>query len=69
MADLIRIVVIDDNARSLELLSAALGRDGISVHTANDPEEPAQDHEHGPCTTLGIGASRPARVATPTGVS
>jgi len=39
MADLIRIVVIDDNARSLELLSAALGRDGISVHTANDPEE------------------------------
>ena len=38
MADLVQIVVIDDNVRSLELLSAALGREGISVHTANDPE-------------------------------
>lgn len=39
MVDLVQIVVIDDNTRSLELLSAALGRDGISVHTANVPEE------------------------------
>lgn len=39
MAALVNIVVIDDNERSLELLSAALGRDGICVHTANDPED------------------------------
>jgi DNA-binding NtrC family response regulator len=39
MADLVQIVVIDDNTRSLELLSVALGRDGICVHTANDPED------------------------------
>ncbi|MBN9614338.1 MAG: response regulator, partial [Acidobacteriales bacterium] len=38
MADFIQIVVIDDNVRSLELLSAALNRDGIHVHTANSPE-------------------------------
>jgi two-component system, NtrC family, response regulator HydG len=39
MADLVQIVLIDDNERSLELLSAALGRDGIRIHTANDPEK------------------------------
>jgi DNA-binding NtrC family response regulator len=39
MADLVQIVVIDDNERSLELLSAALSRDRICVHTANDPEQ------------------------------
>ncbi|WP_348268768.1 sigma-54 dependent transcriptional regulator [Edaphobacter paludis] len=38
MADLIQIVVIDDNVRSLELLSAALDRDGIQIHTASSPE-------------------------------
>jgi len=38
MTDLVQLVVIDDNARSLELLSAALGREGIRVHTAGDPE-------------------------------
>ncbi|MFI5073102.1 MAG: sigma-54-dependent transcriptional regulator [Terriglobales bacterium] len=38
MADSIQIVVIDDNVRSLELLSAALDRDGIHVHTASSPE-------------------------------
>jgi len=38
MADFIQIVVIDDNVRSLELLSAALDRDGIHVHTASSPE-------------------------------
>jgi two-component system, NtrC family, response regulator HydG len=38
MAELIQLVVIDDNARSLELLSAALSREGIRVHTASDPE-------------------------------
>jgi DNA-binding NtrC family response regulator len=38
MPELVQIVVIDDNARSLELLSAALSREGIRVHTANDPE-------------------------------
>jgi len=39
MADLVPTVVIDDNVRSLELLSGALSRDGISVHTANNPED------------------------------
>ena len=38
MADLVQIVVIDDNTRSLELLSAALGSDGICVHTASNPD-------------------------------
>jgi DNA-binding NtrC family response regulator len=38
MADLVQLVVIDDNTRSLELLSAALQREGIRVHSANDPE-------------------------------
>jgi len=38
MADFIQIVVIDDNVRSLELLSAALNRDGIHIHTASSPE-------------------------------
>ena len=38
MADFIQIVVIDDNVRSLELLSAALDRNGIHVHTASTPE-------------------------------
>jgi len=39
MADLVHIVVIDDNERSLELLAAALGRREICVHTANNPED------------------------------
>ena len=38
MTDLVQLVVIDDNAHSLELLSTALGREGICVHTASDPE-------------------------------
>ena len=38
MAELVQLVVIDDNARSLELLSTALSREGIRVHTASDPE-------------------------------
>lgn len=38
MAELVHLVVIDDNTRSLELLAAALSREGICVHTANDPE-------------------------------
>jgi DNA-binding NtrC family response regulator len=38
MADLVQLVVIDDNARSLELLSTALEREGIRVHTASNPE-------------------------------
>jgi DNA-binding NtrC family response regulator len=38
MADFIQIVVIDDNVRSLELLAAALDRDGIHVRTASSPE-------------------------------
>jgi DNA-binding NtrC family response regulator len=38
MAEPVHLVVIDDNVRSLELLSAALSREGICVHTANDPE-------------------------------
>src|SRR6185369_12000790 len=35
----IRIVIIDDNMSSLELLSTALEREGLSIHTANDPRE------------------------------
>ncbi|MEI9977582.1 MAG: sigma-54 dependent transcriptional regulator [Edaphobacter sp.] len=38
MADLVKLVVIDDNDRSLELLSTALKREGIRVYTASDPE-------------------------------
>jgi two-component system, NtrC family, response regulator HydG len=38
MTDLVQLVVIDDNAHSLELLSTALAREGIRVHTASDPE-------------------------------
>jgi len=38
MEDLVQVVVIDDNLRNLELLSTALERDGIHVHTASDPE-------------------------------
>jgi DNA-binding NtrC family response regulator len=33
------LVIIDDNAGSLELLSAALTREGLSIFTASDPEE------------------------------
>lgn len=39
MADLVHIVVIDDNERSLELLSAALEQLEVCLHTANDPED------------------------------
>jgi len=35
----ISIVIIDDNAGSLELLSTALARDAVSIFTAQDPEE------------------------------
>ena len=35
----ISLVIIDDNAGSLELLSAALENEGIRVFTAQDPEE------------------------------
>jgi DNA-binding NtrC family response regulator len=38
MTDAIELVIIDDNVRSLELLSTALGREGIRIHTASDPE-------------------------------
>ncbi len=33
------LVIIDDNAGSLELLSSALHREGLTIFTANDPEE------------------------------
>src|ERR1035438_50481 len=33
------LVIIDDNAGSLELLSTALAREGLSIFTASDPEE------------------------------
>jgi DNA-binding NtrC family response regulator len=39
MAERVPVVVIDDNAGSLEFLAEALGRDGIEVHTAVRPEE------------------------------
>src|ERR1035441_8909281 len=35
----ITLVIIDDNASSLELLSTALARPGLRIITANDPEE------------------------------
>jgi len=39
MAQMIDIVVIDDNPGSLELLSTALARSGVAIHTAQNPEE------------------------------
>jgi DNA-binding NtrC family response regulator len=35
----VRIVIIDDNAGSLELLSTALAREGLQIVTAQDPED------------------------------
>jgi DNA-binding NtrC family response regulator len=35
----VALVIIDDNTGSLELLSAALTREGLSIFTASDPEE------------------------------
>ncbi len=37
--DTVSIVIIDDNAGSLELLSTALAREGVSIFTAEDPDE------------------------------
>jgi DNA-binding NtrC family response regulator len=39
MKDAVRIVVIDDNPGSLELLSTALTRPGVAVHTASTPSD------------------------------
>lgn len=39
MNDSVSIVVIDDNLGSLELLSAALARPGLEIHTASNPVE------------------------------
>jgi DNA-binding NtrC family response regulator len=35
----VRIVVIDDNAGSVELMASALAQDGVEIITATDPEE------------------------------
>jgi DNA-binding NtrC family response regulator len=35
----VKIVIIDDNAGSLELLSTALAREGLQIMTAQDPED------------------------------
>src|ERR1700683_5794838 len=35
----VSLVIIDDNAGSLELLSTALARPGLRIFTAQDPEE------------------------------
>src|SRR5271170_3736153 len=35
----VSLVIIDDNPGSLELLSAALSREGVNIFTAQDPEE------------------------------
>src|SRR5271166_3237841 len=35
----VSLVIIDDNPGSLELLSAALAREGVRIFTALDPEE------------------------------
>ncbi len=42
MDDAVQIVVIDDNPGSLELLSSALSRPGVAVHTASTPVEGLQ---------------------------
>ena len=39
MSEAVHIVVIDDNPGSLELLSAALARPEVAVHTASTPAE------------------------------
>ncbi len=38
-SETVSIVIIDDNAGSLELLSTALARDGVQIFTALDPED------------------------------
>src|ERR1700684_2708506 len=35
----VTLVIIDDNPRSLELLSTALAQEGLTIFTAQDPEE------------------------------
>jgi len=35
----VALVIIDDNTGSLEMLSAALNREGLTIFTASDPEE------------------------------
>jgi DNA-binding NtrC family response regulator len=35
----VSLVIVDDNAGSLELLSTALEQPGLDIWTANDPEE------------------------------
>ncbi|HZU32977.1 MAG TPA: sigma-54 dependent transcriptional regulator [Candidatus Angelobacter sp.] len=37
--NLISVVIIDDNARSLEFIATALARNGVQIFTATDPEE------------------------------
>ena len=39
MAEPVQLVIIDDNAGSVEMLSAALRQTGVSIHTACDPAE------------------------------
>lgn len=39
MSDSVQLVVIDDHAGSLELLSAALKREQLIIHTASEPRE------------------------------
>jgi DNA-binding NtrC family response regulator len=39
MAEPVPVVIIDDNAGSVEMLSAALRQTGVSLHTACDPAE------------------------------
>lgn len=39
MAESVQIVIIDDNAGSVEMLSAALRQTGASIHTASDPAQ------------------------------
>lgn len=50
---LISLLVIDDNAGSLELLSSALRQDGLQILTAQDPEEGLElVHKHRPEVVL-----------------
>ena len=49
----ISIVILDDNPGSLDLLSTALARDGLTIHTASRPSEAlALVHQHHPQLVL-----------------
>src|SRR5262245_33651861 len=49
----ISLLIIDDNAGSLEMLSSALSQPGLDIYTASDPETGLDlVHEHHPQIVL-----------------